>query len=82
MSKCPTCDSPSSHLHPSVQYEGEVETCPDAFHLKRTSQNGERYIALVEEKRAALSKPVSGSPEPLEGISAQKNNLHNFRFMG
>ena len=37
--KCPTCDSPAPHLHPAVQYEGEVQLCRDAWHLQITNQN-------------------------------------------
>lgn len=41
-------------MHPAVQYGGEVETCPDEFHLRPTPQNTDAYIALVLAKRAAL----------------------------
>ena len=30
--KCPTCDSPSPHLHPAVQHEGEVQVCSNRWH--------------------------------------------------
>lgn len=36
--RCPTCDSPAPHLHPSIQHEGEVQPCKDAWHLQETSQ--------------------------------------------
>jgi len=31
--RCPTCDSPSPELHPSVQWEGEVQPCRDEWHI-------------------------------------------------
>lgn len=51
MTNCPTCQSTHPHLHPAVQFEGEVETCSDAFHLTPTPQNTAAYIAGVRQKR-------------------------------
>lgn len=50
---CPTCGANAPHLHPAVQFEGEVEVCSDAFHLVPTPQNTSEFIAAVEAKRAA-----------------------------
>ena len=53
--KCPCCESPAPHLHPAVQFEGEVEVCPHDFHLTETPQNAPAYTAAVHAKRAALA---------------------------
>lgn len=52
--ECPRCGSPAPHLHPAVQFEGEVQTCPDDFHLTPTPQNTDKYIADVLAERARL----------------------------
>lgn len=49
--KCPTCDSSHPHLHPAIQFEGEVETCIDDFHLRVTPENIEEYRSAVLVKR-------------------------------
>jgi hypothetical protein len=55
MTKCPRCRSTAPHLHPAVQFGGEVELCTDDFHLQPTYRNSEKYIAAVLEKRARLA---------------------------
>lgn len=51
--RCPRCDSPVPHLHPAVQYEGEVELCTHAFHLTPTNQNRPEWIENVRAKLRA-----------------------------
>lgn len=46
--KCPTCQSPQPHLHPAMQFEGEVQPCRDAYHRTVTPQNTPEKIAAAE----------------------------------
>lgn len=53
MSKhCPRCNSPQPHLHPAVQFEGEVSICTHDFHLTQTNQNDQAAINRVLRRRA------------------------------
>lgn len=54
--RCPKCNSPAPHLHPAVQFEGEVEVCVDDFHLQITAQNTKEYCDDVLSKRAAKAR--------------------------
>lgn len=59
---CPTCNSPAPHLHPAIQYEGEVGLCVDDYHLRLTASNRQEYIDAVLAKRA--QRPESGGEWP------------------
>lgn len=63
MNRCPRCDSTAPHLHPAMQFEGEVELCTHDFHLSETPSNKPEYIAAVLEKRNAASTTTNqGKP--------------------
>lgn len=55
--RCPRCNAPHPHLHPAMQFEGEVETCTHDYHLTPTPENRPEYIALVRAKRAEAVRP-------------------------
>ena len=67
MTKCLTCNSTAPHMHPAMQFEGEVEICVDDFHLTPTNQNRPTYIDAVLRKRTALAKTKFKSCPPSEG---------------
>jgi hypothetical protein len=51
---CPKCDSPEPHLHPAIQFEGEVIPCVHEFHLRETPQNTPEKIANLKALNEAL----------------------------
>lgn len=53
MNRCPTCNAPAPHLHPAMQFEGEVQPCRDRWHERVTPQNRPDRIAKVKQLLAA-----------------------------
>lgn len=53
--RCPRCDCRAPHLHPAMQYGGEVELCTHDYHLTPSPQNRPEYIQAVLAKRARLA---------------------------
>lgn len=58
MKRCPTCNSPEPHLHPSVQFDGEVEPCTDPYHLQITPQNTKQRIEEHKKLLERIGKAV------------------------
>src|SRR5690242_12266487 len=76
--RCPKCDSPAPHLHPAVQFEGEVQPCSDAFHLRATPQNrgatstrDEVYAAIDSERayQRSLERNAVKDQRPMEHLA-------------
>lgn len=58
--KCPTCGSPHPHLHPSVQFEGEVQPCGDPWHGRK------KYPELIH---------IEPNPDLVERIAAKTKEI-------
>lgn len=52
--RCQRCNSPAPHLHPAVQYEGEVQPCTDDYHRQVTPQNTPERIADMDALMARI----------------------------
>lgn len=62
-SRCPRCNSPDPHLHPSVQHEGDVQPCGDPFHEIVTAQNTVERIAAHRILLARLTTTTATTRE-------------------
>ncbi len=54
-SRCPRCDSPQPHLHPAVQFEGEVQPCSHDYHKQETPENTPERIDRTQRFIASLA---------------------------
>lgn len=62
--KCPTCNSPSPHLHPAMNCGGEVQPCSDKFH--------------TESNRTECKKKIIGSFENIYAYTETGSSLPAF----
>lgn len=58
--ECPRCRSLHPHLHPAMQFEGEVQICTHDFHLTPTPENTPAYIQGVLAERAQIADQERG----------------------
>jgi hypothetical protein len=74
---CPTCNSYAPHLHPAVQWDGEVHVCSDEFHLQETPMNLERYRQFVRDRRQDLATAEANDLDPrgLEYMTNESSDL-------
>lgn len=63
---CPTCDSPAPHLHPAVQYGGEVQPCRDRFHDRETPQNRRRSHPIAARPALPVGPHLHAEAERAE----------------
>lgn len=61
---CPRCDSPQPHLHPAMQFEGEVQPCSHPYHQTVTASNTlARIIADKSAEMQALGVTFTTRPK-------------------
>lgn len=49
MRKCPRCESPAPHLHPAIQFDGEVQPCTHKYHKQITPENTKEKIEATNQ---------------------------------
>lgn len=55
--RCPVCDSPKRHIHPAVQYGGEVQICPHPWHTDAQT-TGDAHEAPVAEPAPVFTREM------------------------
>lgn len=56
MDKCPRCNSPQPHLHPAMQFEGEVQPCSHPFHEQLMTDTPDIVERLHAKRFSATAK--------------------------
>ena len=72
---CPKCDSPAPHLHPAIQFEGEVQPCNHAFHFQITPQNTQSNLARDKALLGSIQTPTMAK------APNQKENSNEFTYL-
>lgn len=77
--RCPSCDSPAPHLHPAMQFEGEVQPCSNPWHEQRTPENNKKerrgtgsgltYEDVVKHGLRRVCNRKSPDRDPLDALT-------------